>query len=94
MLQEAHIWTRERQERWQKTREKGCLNYVLRMTAIAFLGAAAVSAIYCLVSLLSSRDFHLSMALSIPVLGVISGLITGRAIWGISESSFEEMNSR
>lgn len=94
MLQEAHIWTQERQDRWQKTREKGCLNYVLKMTAIAFLGAAAVSVIYCVVSLASSRDFHLSTALTIPVLGVISGLIAGRALWGQSESSFKQMKFR
>lgn len=94
MLQEGHIWNQERQDRWQKTREKGCLSYVLKMTTIAFLCAVAVSLVYCVVTLASSRAPDLSTALTIPVLGVISGLIAGRAYWGLSESSFNDMNSR
>ena len=94
MLQEAHIWTQERHNRWQKTRAKGCLNYVLKMTAIVFLGAAAVSLLYCGLALASGRDFHLSTALILPVLGALSGLITGRAYWGLSEDNFNRMNPR
>lgn len=92
MLQEAHIWSQERQDCWEKTREKGCLNYVLRMTAIALAGAAVVSVVYSVVALAGEREFHLSTALTIPVLGVLAGLIVGRAYWGLSEGSFKEMN--
>ena len=93
MLQEGHIWSQERQDRWQKTREMGCRNYVSRMAALALLGAVAVSVVYCVVALASGRDFHLSTALTIPVVGVLSGLIVGRAYWVLGESSFKEMNS-
>ena len=94
MLQEAHIWNQERQDRWRRTRERGCLKYILKVTAMAFLGAVAVSVVYCGWTLAGSREFHLSTALLIPALGVLSGLITGWAYWGLSERSFEEMNSR
>lgn len=93
MLQEGHIWSEERQRRWQKTRKKGCLHYVLRMTTMAFPGAAALSVAYCIVAIASGRDFDLSTALTIPVLGVLSGLIAGRAYWGLNESCFNDLNS-
>lgn len=90
MLQEFHSWTQEREDSWQKTREEGCLNYILKVTAIAFLGASVVSLVYCGITLAGRLDFLLSTALVIPVVGTLSGLIVGRTKWELSESSFKK----
>lgn len=94
MLHEALIWTRDKQARWEKTREKGCLNYVLKVAGVAVLGAMVISLIDSFLTLVGGGEFLLSTVLGIPLLGLISGLIVGRAYWGISESSFRQMNAR
>lgn len=90
MLEEGYTWSQERQDRWEKLREKGCWNYVLKMTLLAFVSAVLIAIVYWAVALASGRDFRLSTVLMIPVLGILSGLIVGRSYWGLCESIFQK----
>ena len=94
MLQEFHRWSPERQERWQKTREQGCLNYVLKVTSTAVITALAVCLIYGAFTLARSHDFQFATGITITIVGALSGLIIGKTKWNLSESSFKKMYRR
>jgi len=91
MLQEVHIWNRERQARWSEIREKGSLSYVLKMVGIAFFASVAIAGLYSAFSVGSNIEFHLATAFVIPLFGIISGVIWRRASWRASEESFKKM---
>jgi len=94
MLEEGHLWSQERQERWSKVRTKGIALYVAKMVGIVFSICLIATGIYLATTWESGQQFPWPALLGIPILGTLSGLIVASATWSASEESFKRTRAR
>ena len=91
MLEEAHSWCSGKQQRWEKTRSRGQLHYVMKVLGVTLGICLLIAAVYGMTHWNEDREFPWSKVLGILIFGGLSGLITAIAKWCTNEDSFKRL---